>query len=365
MAQKLLVDRIVELEKARRNLALLGHAHTETLAEYARHHLIEKEQAAFSDRWLTQAQKHLQRAVDHFGAEKAVASIDVKAVQSYTQWLSKLESPRGGTLKPGTVRAHLNSLSNLYVRAQSESVVAPGFNPVASMMDKPRPDTGEADWFEVHDAALILEGARRYRPSAVAAQLGPVHTDVVYPLVACFLLTGGRKEEILGLLARDVSFDRKIVTFRPNEIRGLKTRNASRTVPLFPQLEEILRPYVFGRDAPLAEDALLFSSARTGGKISGVDKVLDRIAEIAGFQKGELRLKKFRHTFCAARLQTLDNGAPISPFTVARELGHGGTSLVERVYGHLGTVRHRSEHLEYRIENHQDELSERLKVQGW
>lgn len=109
----------------------------------------------------------------------------------------------------------------------------------------------------------------------------------------------------------------------------------------------------------------MFSSARTGGKINGVDKVLDRIAENAGFQKGELRLKEFRHTFCAARLQTLDNGAPISPFTVGRELGHGGTSLVERVYGHLGTVRHRSEHLEYRIENHQNELAERLKVLGW
>jgi integrase len=268
-------------------------------------------------------------------------------------------------MKPGTVRAHLNSLSNLYRRAQAESVVPPGFNPVAGMMDKPQPDAGEADWFEVHDAALILEGARRFRPSTVAVQLGPVHSDVVHPLIACSLLTGGRKDEVLGLLAQDVSFDRKTVSFRPNRFRRLKTRNAPRTVPLFPQLEEILREYVFGRSAPLADDGLLFPSARTGGKISDVDKALDRVSEMAGFEKGELRLKKFRHTFCAARLQTLDNGAPISPFTVGRELGHGGTSLVERVYGHLGTVRHRSEHLEYRIENHTEELAERLKVLGW
>jgi hypothetical protein len=44
---------------------------------------------------------------------------------------------------------------------------------------------------------------------------------------------------------------------------------------------------------------------------------------------------------------TLDNGAPVSVYTVARELGHGGESLVKRVYGHPGETRHRSEGMEY------------------
>jgi integrase len=68
----------------------------------------------------------------------------------------------------------------------------------------------------------------------------------------------------------------------------------------------------------------------------------------------------FRHTYCAARLQTLDHGAPVSPFTVAKEMGHGGDSLVKRIYGHLGEVRHRSEVVEYRVENHLDVLEARL-----
>ncbi len=72
----------------------------------------------------------------------------------------------------------------------------------------------------------------------------------------------------------------------------------------------------------------------------------------------------FRHTYCAARLQTLDRGAPVSEYTVARELGHGGTSLVERVYGHLGSVRHRSEVVEYLVENHRDTLGEQLEALG-
>jgi hypothetical protein len=65
-------------------------------------------------------------------------------------------------------------------------------------------------------------------------------------------------------------------------------------------------------------------------------------------------------THIASRLQTLDHGAPVSPFTVSRELGHGSREMVERVYGHLGVVRHRSEVVEYRVEQHAAALADRL-----
>jgi integrase len=68
----------------------------------------------------------------------------------------------------------------------------------------------------------------------------------------------------------------------------------------------------------------------------------------------------FRHTYCAARLQTLDQGAPVSLFTVAKELGHGGEAMVRRVYGHLGQVRHRGAQVEYRTEAFEDKLKSRL-----
>ncbi len=37
-------------------------------------------------------------------------------------------------------------------------------------------------------------------------------------------------------------------------------------------------------------------------------------------------------TVCAARLQTLDGGAPVSIYTVSRELGHTSPAMVQRVY---------------------------------
>lgn len=93
---------------------------------------------------------------------------------------------------------------------------------------------------------------------------------------------------------------------------------------------------------------------------------LDRVAVRAGWKKGEIRSRMFRHTYCAARLQTLDGGAPISPFTVSRELGHGSGAMVERIYSHLGAIRHRSESVEYRIDQHThlDAVRDRLEEMG-
>lgn len=36
--------------------------------------------------------------------------------------------------------------------------------------------------------------------------------------------------------------------------------------------------------------------------------------------------------------------------------------MVQRVYSHLGAVRHRSEAVEYRVEQHRATLGERLRV---
>jgi integrase len=78
-----------------------------------------------------------------------------------------------------------------------------------------------------------------------------------------------------------------------------------------------------------------------------------------------VNLYDFRHTYCAARLETLDGDAPVSGFTVGRELGHGGGSLVNRVYGHLETVRHRSTEVEYRVKQHLSAKHHDKTVRQW
>jgi len=47
---------------------------------------------------------------------------------------------------------------------------------------------------------------------------------------------------------------------------------------------------------------------------------------------------------------------------VAREVGHSGTGLIERVYGLLGDVRHRASVVEYRVSQHWRVLRGRLQL---
>jgi integrase len=187
-----------------------------------------------------------------------------------------------------------------------------------------------------------------------------------FPLIATLLPTGGRLAEVLGLELDDVSLDRGTITFRPNTWRRLKTRGSARVVPLWPQLGEILRPYL---DQRVVEHGgtLLFPSFVTGQEamLQQTRKLLDRVAGRAGWKAGEIRHRVFRHTYCAARLQTLDQGAPVSLYTVSRELGHGSEEMVRRVYSHLGSFRHRSEVVEYRVEQHYERLADRLVRLGF
>lgn len=108
---------------------------------------------------------------------------------------------------------------------------------------------------------------------------------------------------------------------------------------------------------------LLFAQRATPFRpVDNIRKSLDRVGQASGWKPGEIRSKMFRHTYCSARLQTLDNGHPVSELTVSKELGHGGTSLVRRIYGHLGTVRHRAEVGEYRVEQYEQTSGDRLET---
>lgn len=342
IAEKLANDRLRELQEAKRNKVLLGTARSVRLQEFAAHHLAEKTRSGrFTDQWLQAVELHLRTATEFFGRERELSSIRVADVQRFVAHLRTIPNGRGKTLTDGAVRKYLNSLSNLYRRAIAEESAT--FNPVSALMEKPTARMEEAKWLEVDQAARLLESAQTCETRADMRAI-----PFMYSLLATFLLTGGRKAEVLGLQVGDIDFDRKTVTFRPNRWRRLKTATAHRVIPLWPQLEEILREHVSGEHVV---GSLLFPSSRLDheGMVVDLRKALDRIAARAGWQPGEIRTKIFRHSYCAARLQTLDNGAPVAPYTVSRELGHSSTTMVEKVYSHLGRVRHRAEAVEYRL----------------
>ncbi len=55
----------------------------------------------------------------------------------------------------------------------------------------------------------------------------------------------------------------------------------------------------------------------------------------------------------------------MSLYTVSREMGHGSQAMVEKVYAHLGAVRHRAAELEFRVDQHVAALKDRLGAMGF
>ena len=94
--------------------------------------------------------------------------------------------------------------------------------------------------------------------------------------------------------------------------------------------------------------------------IGDLRKSLDTIGKLAGMDLGEVRTRRFRHTYCSTRLETvqriLEPGTkdewdyvPVERFTVQKEMGHGGAQLVDRIYGHVQRNHYRAEVVEYRL----------------
>lgn len=365
IAEALFAARLAELQAKRANRVGVKQHRSIRLAPLVRDHLIKKAKGGnLSLTHMNDLETRLRAAINYFGGGRDLRSIEPADVGA---WADHLAS--GGKRKPGTVRHYLNALSGLYGRAQEGLYVDPGYNPVSALQEKP---TGhyreETFFFEVADAALLLEAAR-----VVEARDRVNATPSLYAIVATFLLTGGRGQEVLGLEVEDISFDRGLVRFRPNQHRELKTKTSHRTVPLWPQLRDILQPWLYDRPTPRTS-GLLFTTP--GGEMVGdLRKSFDDMAELCGFDEKEVRTRPFRHTYCSARLQTVNRilkpgKAPdepdaweyveVSKFQVQKEMGHGGAQLVDRIYGHAQRNPYRSEVVEYRVEKHKDALGDRL-----
>ncbi len=306
--------------------------------------LIKDNPGDVTEKWQGDVERRLRRAQEWFGQERSLTSIEPKHVRD---WINKLTAEGFAN---GTIRHHLHALSSVYRYAQERDTVPPSCNPVARLYRKPsarrdRKESQRAEYLEIPDAAKVLEAARTLKRTRRNGLI-----EFVHPLVATFLLTGGRKAEVLGLTWGDIDFALGLVTFTPNRWRGLKRKWSERTVPLWPQLREILEAY---RPANYGPSDLVFPSPRTahGGREGMVNDLRKAMAELR--KQSSVNLPEgvtiFRHTYATARLQTTDNGKQIAIWTVAKELGHKNVSRVEDTYGHPSHYRPRSEVVKYRV----------------
>lgn len=248
------------------------------------------------------------------------------------------------SVKASTFNVRLTAISQALQSAFEEGLLPRN---EAKRLSRATEEQTEEVWLENDEAADVLEAAKEMEEDPRSRCYPHLHA-----LLATFLLTGGRTQEVFGLTREDIDFDHGEVIFQPNQWRDLKTRHSDRRVPLWSQLEEILRPYLATR----GDDSALLFPTRDGGMLTTLRWALSTVEDEdhADLDK-HLTPKVFRHTYTAARLQTIDHGEPVSIYTVARELGHTGIDRIRRTYGHLQKRRDRLEEVRYEGKSDEDE----------
>lgn len=392
-AEELAQARLDEL-KTKRKSRPIGPAAKRALGVIIPDHLNRKAMLdEGGEQWLGNVQVHLETLEDYFGEDRDLADIKLAEVEMYRAHLATLSNGRGGTLATQSIAHYLNSASNLYERAIKDQLIEPGRN-LVKLLPSVTVESEETPFLEVDEMAEVLRFAFE--------DYEPARNDLAIPffpvILALLALTGFREKEALGLLISDVNLERRVISVRKNRFRPkLKTKTSKRAVRIFSQLAEVLAAYLNGPNAPAGE--LLFPSPFGGDEetmIKEIRKAYDKMpmpdrirrrrtpaefkaAEKARISKLEralgkrrgpkptepieelrspisevemiippLRSKILRHTYTTARIQTTDNGKPISLWTVAQELGHASINMVQDVYAHLGTIRYRGEEVEYR-----------------
>lgn len=390
VAEALAAARLNELLRAR-SRAASGTPKERSFDALVRPHLKAKKQAKkVGSQWLGNVRVHLETAAQFFGPSTDLALVTSKRVDEYVAWLLTQPNGRGGTLSPGSIHQYLDSLGQLFRRAVSWELLADGTNPVAALFERPKIERAKTFWLEVPEVAEILRFAfEEYKP---------VRPDLALPwfpeVLSTIALTGCREAEVLGVCLDEVDMARRIITIQDNEFRTLKTPGSARPVRMVTQLWEILDHHLSGPHAPTGR--LLFSSngESKSGMIIDLRKRLDlmpmperlrrpiteaererleeeRYTKLARWERGgpgpkpketveelmrpieewivpPLRTKMLRHSWAAARIQTLDHGHPVALYTVSKEMGHMSMKMLERIYAHLGVIRVRGDEVAFR-----------------
>ena len=287
-----------------------------------------------------------------------------------------LSHRRRSGIAPRTIAIELSAVSELAKTAISKGVL--DHNPVRQMRWKPKVSRKEARFLENSEGGDVLVAARRWDAAAKGRA-----TPFMEALLCCHLVQGCRDEEARGTLRRDIELKEGRFHIRPNRYRGLKRDGHKRVMPLWPQTRSAMERHFFVPD-PRNPDKLIdrfeeedpiFPGTR-GGIISDVRISFWNILVNAGLatlrdpentSKGieeRITFHTLRHTYCAARLQTLDRGAPIQQHTVMAEMGHRDYKLIAEIYGHVHLKAPRGEEVLYVPSTETAEARARSEVLG-
>lgn len=225
-----------------------------------------------------------------------------------------------------TARKVLTSLKSMLSNAQRVGKVAQNVAlSVKIGVDIPTPE-------EIRKLVQVLNGlegsSRRFRPALLTV-----------------ILTGLRASELRGLRWEDIDLKRGEVTVRQradkyHQIGHPKSRSGERTIPIGPDLVNILREWKLA--CPNGELGLAFPSVV--GKIDPYSNIVHKFGQVvraAGLldrlgqpkYTGLHALRHFYASWCINRKE--DGGLELPAKIVQARLGHASIVMTMDTYGHL------------------------------
>lgn len=317
----------------------------ETLADWEAH---LSRVVAYFTRWQHASVHH----PEPLPRRRSLTSIGIPDIYAFNEWLRSMPDQRGNQLSDESRRDHLCALGGVFDTAIIEGSLSMRGNPVTHLMMELGRRNAKTQWLGVGELALLLESARTFVCDSTAGR-AVLSIPCRYELVATLMLTGARELEVTRLQVHHLNFEARTI-----DIPNPETGQVDRTIPLHSQLYDILRPYVLrlGRTS-----GYVFTKV-SGEEITGCLYMLDLIATRAGFKGWEIRPSVLTTSYIIHRLACTDNGIPIDPNQVAREVGYTSPELVKKIFARVQYGRARMDELAFTPSAIGPDLSERLEA---
>jgi integrase len=249
-----------------------------------------------------------------FFACKTLTTISVGVLQEYLNMQSK-------THKPSTMKVIKSIIGQIMAYADARDLIRK--NPI-NFVSIPK---GEED----HKRALTADEIKRLLKAS--------HTHRLWIAPILLLCTGMRRSEMLALTWNDIDFAKAEINIDKgyvktpkgdnNMLNGTKTKKSKRKIAIDEKLVSLLkfykarhgenRTYVIGQ---VHNDKMIAPRV--------FDRTLKKWCEIAHIEKVSSHC--FRHTYA-----TMAYDCKQQTLTIARQLGHSTTRMVEQVYIHQTT----------------------------
>ncbi len=269
------------------------------------------------------------KRIEAYATVRQIRQIDEQYALGYREWrLSQKVGgrPEGRDVSPRTVNREVGTLSNMLNRGVAWGRI--GSNPIAGLKPLPNDST-----------------AKQRRPLAIAEvqALFDNSPASMLPIWRMFMVTGLRREELVGLRFSDVDFQRQTVTVQASRSKNHKAREIPLDDAVLAMLAELRdtakhRKPVEGSTAKMtSQQAARFSADHvfvTQANTPWRNNLLRRfyaICKRAGIDDahdgGAVDIHSLRVTFTTL---SLENGA--NPRAVQAILGHSTLALTMGVY---------------------------------